>query len=399
LTDFIPFADASADGVVDDDIDYNEDDIPRFHERLAELRAEKGAARLRFGPTTGWVLLRYADVASAVKDGARFSKSEAFRPVTFPFMGPNIQGYDGQEHTVKRALVAPAFRRTIIPQYVEPIFRPIAEEFVDEFATLGSTDLMEVFAKKYPMRITNRLLGIPAEDEEQMAAWAIAMLNILADPDGSIRANAEFSDYVRPLLDERRAYPKDDVLSALVTEEVEGQQLSEEEVLGFLRLLFPAGVDTTWLTLGSMMYAVMLHPEVGDRLLTDENERSWAVEETLRWESAVATEPRVTLEDVVVAGNTIPAGQMVRLILPSANRDPDVFAEPTRWDLDRRPSNHIAFGLGRHLCLGANLARGELTTALEVLLRRLPNLRLADEPVITGAVLRGPRRLLVEWDT
>jgi cytochrome P450 len=138
-------------------------------------------------------------------------------------------------------------------------------------------------------------------------------------------------------------------------------------------------VDTTWLTLGSLMYAVLEHPEVHGRLLEDETERAWAVEETLRWESAVGTEPRVTIQDVVVSGVEIPAGELVRLCIPVANRDPAVFSDPDRWDLDRRPSNHIAFGLGRHFCLGAFLARGELQVALEVLLRLMrtcnPHLR------------------------
>jgi cytochrome P450 len=353
--------------------------------------------RLRFSTGSGVVLLRHADVYEAVSDEVRFSKSEIFRPATFPFMGPNIQGYEGHEHTVKRALVSPAFRRTTIPTYVRPIFRPIAEELVDEFAALGSADLMEAFAKKYAMRITNRLLGIAPDDEEKMAAWAVTMLDILADPDGAVRANAEFTEYVAPLLDECRSHPGDDLLSLLVSEEVEGERLSEEEVLSFLRLLFPAGVDTTWLTLGTLMYAVLQQPEVHERLLGDETERYWAVEEALRWGSSVAMEPRMTLQDVVMGGVEVPAGEMVRCFIPVANRDPDVFSDPDRWDLDRRPRTHIASGRGRHLCLGASLARGELAVALDVLLRRLPNLRLVEEPRITGAILRGPRSLRVEW--
>ncbi len=276
---------------------------------------------------------------------------------------------------------------------------------MDEFADLGTVDLMDAFATKYPMRITNRLLGIPPDDEEKMTSWAVAMLDIMGeaeaimgDAEAALRAYAEFSEYVTPLLEERRAHPGDDLVSTLVTEEVEGEHLSEEEVVSFLRLLFPAGVDTTWLSFGSLMYGVLQNPEVHERLLADESERAWAVEETLRWEASVGTEPRVTLQDVVMPGVEIPARQMVRLFLPVANRDPCVFPDPDRWDLDRRPTNHIAFGRGRHLCLGASLARGEMTVALEVLLRRLPNLRLVEEPRITGVILRGPRALRVEWD-
>ncbi|MGF7237481.1 MAG: cytochrome P450 [Frankia sp.] len=388
----------AGDADVDDDVDYGNDQMTDFHARLATLRAEKGVVRLRFGPSTGLMLLRHADIVAALRDEAYFSKSAAFRPITFPFIGPNITGYDGDEHTVKRALVSPTFRRTMIPRYVQPIIRPIAEELVAELAPLGEADLMATFAKKYPMRIISRLLGIPPDDEDKLATWAFSMLHIAGDPDGAMKAHAEFTEYVGPLVDERRTHPRDDLLSALVTEEVEGQRLDHDEVLGFLRLLFPAGVDTTWQALGNLMYAVLDHPEIHQRLLHDEQDRIWAVEEMLRWESPVAADSRLTLQDVVVAGVEIPAGQLVRLGLSAANRDPAVFPDPDRWNLDRRPTSHITFGLGRHFCLGAFLARVELQVALDVLLSQLPNLRLLEQPHITGIGIRGPKALRVAWD-
>jgi cytochrome P450 len=384
--------------VDDPELDLMSQDIPDFHERLATLREEKGVARLSMGGGVVASLLRHADIAAAVRDDTRYSKSEAFRPATFPFMGPNIQGYDGHEHVVKRALVSPAFRRGTVPSYVEPILRPIAEELVTRIAGNGSAEFMAEFAKWYPMLVTTRLLGIPSDDEPMLAAWALKMLDILHDPEGVQQANAEFTKYVTPLIEQRRAHPGEDLLSEIATEEIDGERLSDEEVLGFLRLLFPAGVDTTWLSLGSLIHAVAQHPELHQRLLSDKAEREWAVEETLRWESPVALEPRVTLTDVAPSGVPIPAGQMVLLIIPAGNRDPAVFPYPTRWDLDRRPSKHIAFGLGRHFCLGAHLARVEMEVALDVLLQRLPNLRLTAEPEIGGVVIRGPRELHIAWD-
>lgn len=385
-------------GDVDDDVDYGSDQLAEFQTRLAPLRAEKGVVRLRYGSGTRYALLRHADVANALKDETRFSKSAVFRPMSFPFLGPNITGYDGHEHAVKRALVAPAFRRATIPHYVQPIIRPIAEELAAELAPLGEADLMSTFAKKYPMRIICRLLGVPRDDEEKMASWALAMLHFAYHPDEARKAIGEFTEYVGPLIEERRAHPRDDLLSALVTEEVDGQRLDDEEVLSFLRLLFPAGVDTTWQGTTNLMYAVLKHPEVHQRLLDDEEERAAAVEEMLRWEPPVSGDMRMTLQDVVVSGVEIPAGEEVRLAISVANRDPDVFPDPDRWDLDRRPKQHITFGLGRHFCLGAHLARVELQVALDVLLRRLPNLRLLEEPRITGTGIRGPKVLRVGWD-
>jgi cytochrome P450 len=231
-----------------------------------------------------------------------------------------------------------------------------------------------------------------------MAAWAKAMLNAVVDPEGTERANAEFTEYVAPLVEARRAHPGDDLVSAIVNEEVEGERLDDAHVFGFLRLLFPAGVDTTWLTLGTLMTAVLQQPEIHERLLADEAERYWAIEETVRWEGTTGTEPRLTMEDVVLCGREIPAGELVRLAVPSANHDPRVFSDPDRWDLERRPMHHLAFGLGRHFCLGAFLARSEMNVALEVLLRRLPSLRLVEVPEIYGVVLRGPRSVRMTWD-
>jgi cytochrome P450 len=368
------------------------------HGLLGPLREERGVIRAKMGDEITHVLLRYEDCRLAVRDETQFSKREAFVPLTFPVMGPNLMGYEGKEHSNLRGLVSPAFRRGFVPRYIDPILAPVAESLIDGFADRGEADLMVAFAKHYPMKVTTRLLGIPEGDEEQMARWAYLLLGYPVT-DETFRAKQEFTEYLLPLIDERRADPGEDLLSRLVTEEIEGKRLTEEEILGFLRLLFPAGVDTTWLGLGTLLLAVLTHPEVIGRVSDDADERAWAVEETLRWDTPIGMEPRVTTRDIEVAGRPIPGGELVRLCLPVANRDPAKFEDPDRWDLDRRPTNHIAFGLGAHFCLGAYLARAEMAVALEVLLRRLPSVRLVEEPHMVGLVLRGPDRLLVEFDT
>lgn len=382
---------------LDDDLDYGDPELTGYQDRLAALRDQKGVARIRVGSTPGYALLRYADVKAAFLDHERFSKSLALRPATFPFMGPNIQGYDGEEHRIKRGLVSAAFRPRTVRSYIQPILRPLAEELVAELAPPGEADLMDTFAKKYPLRIITTLLGVPREDEAKMAAWAYAMLRMKREPEAARRANAAFTEYVEPLVEKARARPGDDLLSTIVTEEVDGQRLGDDEVNGFLRLLFPAGVDTTWLTFGTLMIAVLEHPETRQRLLESEEERGWAIEETLRWESTTGTEGRLTTEDVVVCGVRIPAGAQVFLSVPVANRDPAEFQDPDSWRLDRRPQ-HVAFGLGSHFCLGKYLGRAELNIGLELLLRRLPNLRMVERPPIRGATLRGPRELRLAWD-
>jgi len=377
---------------------YLDQEIPDLHERLGELRETRGVAYLRMGAQEhAYTILRYRDVRFAVKDEQYFSKAQAFRRLTFPIMGPNMQGYDGPRHTQLRRRVSPAFRRALVPSYIEPILRPVAESLVDDFATRGECDLTAEFTKQYPLRVTSRLLGIPPDDEESMSRWAVALIGVDLCED-SFAAKREFTDYVLPLLEERRRRPGEDLLSTLVHEEIDGERLSDEDILGFLRLLYPAGVDTTWLAMGSLITAVAARPEIHDRLRASAREREWAVEETLRWESPVGLEPRLVLKDIELSGVRIPAGEMVRLSLPTANRDPEQFPDPHTWDLDRRPSTHIAFGLGRHFCLGAFLARAELQVGLEVLLRRLPRLSLREPPRMVGCILRGPDHVRVEWD-
>jgi cytochrome P450 len=383
---------------LDDDHDYNDPDLIGYQDRLRSLRDTKGVARLRLGSMTSYTLLRYADVRNAFFDRSRYSKSLALRDVTFATMGPNIQGYDGEEHLIKRGLVSRAFRPRTVRDCVEPLLRPIAEELVDELASLGAADLMAGFAKRYPLRIITQMLGIPREDEDRMADWAHAMLRTMIDPGAGRRANEEFTRYVAPLVEQRRIDPAEDLLSTIVTEEIDGQRLGDDEVFGFLRLLFPAGVDTTWLTMGTLMIAVLEHPEVHQRLLDNEEDRAHAIEETLRWESTTGTEGRTTTQDVVCSGVEIPAGELIFLAVPVANRDPEAYDDPDRWDIDRQPKQHVGFGLGSHFCLGAYLARAELCTGMEVLLRRLPNLRMLERPPIQGATLRGPRKLPLAWD-
>lgn len=383
---------------LDDDYDYSDPELVGYQDRLKHLRDTKGVARLRLGARTGHMLLRYADVKEGFSDHKRFSKSLALRDVTFAMMGPNIQGYDGDEHRIKRGLVSRAFRPRTVRDSIEPLLWPTAEELIDELYPLGSTDLMATFAKRYPLRVITQMLGIPREDENQMAGWAHAMLRGMTNPAGARQANEEFTRYVRPLVQRRRADPTGDLLSTIVTEEIEGQRLDDDEVYGFLRLLFPAGVDTVWLTLGSMMIAVLDHPELHSRLIDNEEDRGRAIEETLRWESATGTEGRVATENVVCSGVEITAGELVWMSPAVANRDPEAFENPDRWDIDRAFKQHVGFGLGSHFCLGAYLARAELSIGLEVLLRRLPNLRMVERPPVQGTTLRGPQNLRVAWD-
>jgi cytochrome P450 len=373
---------------------------PNYHERLREIRENVGVAPGWFikGLGKAWVITRYEDVKAAFLDTETFQPQATQEITTFPFTGEQMLGFSGRKHTDFRRVVFPAFKKTTVPDYEETLLRPQAESLVDEMFDDGEADLMETFAKRYPLAIIKDIMGLPVENWDEVAGWA---RDIILGGEYEVRAagaNA-FRAYALPLLEERRRSPGDDVLSRLLSGRVDGRALTDEEVISFMLLLFPAGVDTTWLTLGSLMAAILSKPGTVDRLRHSAEDLVWAIEETLRWEPPTPGIPRVTVRDTEVSGVKIPAGSMCVLNLAAANREPGRFGDtdPDLWHLDRRPVGHIAFGVGEHFCLGVHLARAELRIALEVLLERLPSPRLLEEPVFVGAAIRGPRSLRIGW--
>jgi cytochrome P450 len=230
---------------------------------------------------------------------------------------------------------------------------------------------------------------------------SLALIGFPKDPEGGMAASRRLWNYLVPFIAARRAEPRDDVISKLVTGTIEGSGLSDEEVISFLRLLIPAGAETTARLIGSMLFALLVERERFERVRAERSLIPWAIEETLRWETPVVFIARETTRDTELAGVPIPARNAVSVILGSANRDEHHFAGPDRFDLDRRDERHLSFGFGRHFCLGSHLARLEARTALGALLDRVPRLRIdpdAPPPAITGLAFRSPQTLPVRID-
>jgi cytochrome P450 len=252
------------------------------------------------------------------------------------------------------------------------------------------------------MRVIMRLLDLEASAGVDWAQMAWDMIQVAYDPDVAYAAIAEFDHHVGPIIEERRRHPGSDLISALVTAEVDGERMSDDAVFSFVRLMFPAGSDTTLLGLGNVLLALLTHPEAMAQILSDpEGEARWAIEEGLRLQPSVAHLPRRTgPDDVDWHGIAVPGGSMVLLSVLAANRDPAMFADPDRFDVKRHPEGVMTWGFAAHHCLGMHFALAEMDYALRALLERLPNLRLAEgEPVPTvhGALLRGPDRLAVTF--
>lgn len=345
-----------------------------------------------------YLVTRYDDVVTILRDQERFSSRGNARGIGL-VMGRTILEMEGVEHVRHRKLVTPFFAPSALRAHLEARIDALAHELIDAFADEGRADLVSQFTFVFPIRVITDIIGIPVQDYASFHQWAIDLISVGDDPPRGLEASARIVDYLRPVLDARKAEPRNDLLSALARAEVEGERLDDMEVLSFLRLLVPAGAETTYRLTGSLLYALLRHPDVLEQLVADRGKIDAVLEETLRWESPVQYVTRETTEPVTLSGVDIPAGHLVSVALGSANRDESHYPDPDRFDIDRRPDDHVAFGLGQHFCAGSHLARAEARIAIRALLDRLPDLRLdADhDSEVRGLAFRSPYQLHVRF--
>jgi cytochrome P450 len=383
------------------EIDFGTDPVPDFHERMAALR-EQGlrVVPVRYIGGTGWIILRHDDVHAAYLNEPEMPAAAAYRRHSEPAQGRTLLCMEGEQHRINRLLVSKSFQPHAVRQHVESLLVPLANELIDSLPVGQPFDVVAAYTRRYPFSVISRLLGIPVDDELRMRGWLEGMFAYPWNPRQALDARAAITDFLRPLVDPRRRHPAGDLLSLLATAEAEGARLTDEEIFSFVRLIFPAGADTTFLTLGTLVWEVLRSAPLREQLLERPGLRRSAVDEVLRLHGAIALQSRYTERAVTVAGVTIPADSVVLFGTLSANRDPAVFDAPDQFRLERPPRKVVTFGVGPHFCLGSHLARAELEVSLDLLLDRLEGLRLvhADAPGPTGAVLRGVRSLDVQFD-
>lgn len=374
--------------------------VPDPYAIYRRLRRERPVIALSGQLGTAYLVTRYDDVVAALEDATTFSSRGNARGIGL-VMGRTILELEGKEHLRQRRLVTPAFSPRSLRAGLDEVVEGIVHGLIDAFARDGRADLVSQFTFTFPLRVMAHILGLPIQDFEQFHHWALDLISIGDDPGRGFAAAERIVEHLRPILAERRHAPANDLISTLVHAEVEGERLTEEEVLSFLRLLLPAGAETTYRMTGSLIYALLADRDALEEVESDPAALDLAIDETLRWESAVQYVSRETTTAVAMRDVEIPAGELVMLAIGSANRDDEVFADPDRFAL-RRPnaSDHVAFGYGEHFCLGSNLARLEARIAVRALLGRLRHLRLAPgEPCgIVGLAFRSPDRLPVEFD-
>ena len=360
------------------------------------LRREQPVIRVQSLLGEDHLITRYDDVVAVLKDAERFSSRGNARGIGL-VIGRTILEMEGTEHVRHRKLVTPFLAPSALRGGLETRIAEIAHGLIDAFAGDGHADLVAQFTFTFPIRVITHIVGIPMEDYAAFHRWALDLVSVGDDPPRGFAAAERIVEYLRPVLEHRKAQPGADLLSALIHAEVDGQRLSDEEVLSFLRLLVPAGAETTYRLIGSVLFALLSHPRDLEAVRADRALLDLAIEETLRWESPVQYVSRETTVPVTVGGVDIPAGELVSACIGSANRDETKFAAPERFDLHRKPEDHVAFGLGQHFCAGSHLARAESRIAVGALLDRLPGLRFdpAQTCEVLGLAFRSPDRLPV----
>jgi cytochrome P450 len=344
---------------------------------------------------------RYDEIVQVLRDHETFSSGIVINIFGDVFGKRVMLGMDEPDHRRYRSLVSSAFLQRALARRQDDLVAKVANELIDRFVERGRAELVREFTFPYPTQIIAGLLGLPRADYPQFQRWSISLLSFTVNRERGIAASTALKEYFAPILAARRKEPKDDLISTLAQAELDGEKLSDEEIFSFLRLLLPAGVETTYRSTGSLLFGLLSNPEQLEAVRSDRSLIPQAIEEAVRWEAPLLVITRVATRDTELAGVHIPAGSAVMPMLGSANRDENRYPDPDRFDIFRKPLPHISFGHGVHVCLGMHLARLEMRVALELLLDRLPNLRLdpaGDDPHIRGQVFRSPTSLPVSFD-
>lgn len=375
-------------------------DVRDPYPEMARTRADEPVQRLDLSSLPHdealpiFFVYRYDDVERVLRDNQTFSSAHIIDLIMGDVMGKHIiLGMDDPEHRRYRALVSTAFRQRVLATWESELVVPVANELIDRFVDRGRAELVREFTFPYPTKIIAGLLGLPRDDYQQFQRWSIAILGVHGNRDRAIAASQELKDYLAGVLADRRREPRRDIISDLAAAELDGEHLTDEEIYSFLRLLLPAGIETTYRSTGNLLFLLLSHPAQLDAVRADRSLIPQAIEETVRIEPPLPSITRLATRDTVLAGVPIPAGSTIMPMLGSANRDESRNSDADRFDIFRPPAPHIGFGHGPHVCLGMHLARLEMRVGVNLLLDRLPNLRLdpgGDDPHIHGQVFRSP---------
>ncbi|WP_420639580.1 cytochrome P450 [Candidatus Poriferisocius sp.] len=386
------------------------DPYPVFAELLAECPVHHGSMGARLGKPSVSDLLAgerpivnvysYDGVEAVLRDGGTFS-SAGYAESMGLVMGHTILEMDEPEHGQYRKLIQQAFTRREMERWEHEIVVPVLNHYLDAFVDRGRADLVGELMFVFPVHVIAIALGLPEADLPAFYRRAVEITNMANEIERGFAASQWLYDYLEPVVEDRRAEPQEDLISLLAHAELDGQRLTNDEIIAFCRLLLPAGAETTYRAASNMMVGLLGDPAQLDAVRADRSLVSAAVEEAIRWEAPLTGISRTATVDTEVEGSAVAAGSLVNTCLGAANRDPDRWDDAERYDIFRSSKPHVGFATGPHLCLGIHLARMEMRAVLECLLDRLPGLRLdpdAELPTIAGLAFRAPATLPVVWD-
>ncbi len=364
-----------------------------------------------------WIASRYADVVHVSKHPKLFCSGQGVLPRDDQPI--SIVTMDEPRHGKLRRLVNRGFTPRMVQRLV-PRIEKIVKDSIDAVADKGHCDFVTDLAVPLPLLILAELLGVRPEEHRRFQHWSDAMIAAGGDRHneqvvaGAIQAFGELAEHLREVFENRRSVPRDDLVSILVRAQTEGtldgegsagsagaegiEAMGDNELLMFMTALITAGNETTRNAISAGMHALIQHPEERAKLIAHPELLNRAVEEILRWTSPVMLFRRTVTQDTELRGRTLAEGDQVVMLYPSANRDEDVFPEADRFRVDRDPNPHVAFGIGNHFCLGANLARLEIRSLMGELIRRLPDIELepGTEPTYTASYfVRGVEKMPV----
>ena len=350
-----------------------------------------------------WALSRFEDIWNAFADWETFSSVGGVSLEDTVAISPDmIITMDPPRQTKIRGLVARALTPRRVAQ-LEPKVREIVTRHVDGFLAAGKADVITDLGQLLPMEVIAAFVGVPDDDHTQVRTWTEEMLHREPGssevPEVGVKAFLALDDYFRRDLDRRRANPGDTLVSGLLTAEVDGERLSDDEIVGFLFLLALAGAETTTKLIGNMTYNLARHPDQKAKLRADESLTVNAVEETLRFDTSTQLMCRTLTRDFEIHGRRIPKGKKVALVIGSGNRDDREFERPEIFDVERKIERILSFGHGPHLCVGASLARLETRVIFEELHRRLPSYEVDFDACVRvhNTNVRGFSSIPIRW--
>ncbi|MCV7022074.1 cytochrome P450 [Mycolicibacterium novocastrense] len=349
-------------------------------------------------PSDEWTLFDFDSVFAAFRDDEVYG-SEMYNQTIGLVFGPTILGMHGKQHHDHRSLVAKAFRQSALTQWEPEVIVPICQQLVDEFIEDGQVDLIKALTFEFPTRVTAALLGLPQDDLELFRRLSLDLISITEDIEAGLTASVELGTYFQDQVDQRRRQMTDDIIGDLVGAEIDGEKLTDEAIISFLRLLLPAGLETTYRSSSNLLFLLLTHPEQLEALQQERELIPAAIEEGLRYETPLVSVPRSVTRDVEIHGIPIPQGAQVNLCIGSANRDEKRWDRADEFDIRRSRRAHISFAGGLHSCLGMHLARVETRAMLTSLFDRATDFELQadDDTRITGMPFRSPTHLPVTF--